>query len=163
MWQRECAYQSGEATFWMSGKVNRHNVRICGRENMYIREHVQDPPKTKRFLGRKFCGSVRSFHFRRTNCNSISHLEMLENCLIPKLQQGIDRDFVFSTRWGTHAFPSRGSFLHQSRGGRSDWTWWNDSLATTITWFNIPLPGYVKVRIFVPPPFLQVWKNYGHG
>ena len=37
MGQRERAYQSGEATFRMSGKVNRHNVRISDRENAQIR------------------------------------------------------------------------------------------------------------------------------
>ena len=37
MGQRERAYQSSEATFRMSCKVNRHNVRIWGRENAHIR------------------------------------------------------------------------------------------------------------------------------
>jgi len=37
---------SDEVTFHLSGKVNRHNVRIWGTENPHeIVEHVRDSPK----------------------------------------------------------------------------------------------------------------------
>jgi hypothetical protein len=34
-----------EATFHVSGKVHRHNVRIWGTENPHVREHIRDSPK----------------------------------------------------------------------------------------------------------------------
>jgi len=41
---------SGEATFHLSGKINRHNVRIWGTENPHETvEHVQDSPKLNVF------------------------------------------------------------------------------------------------------------------
>ena len=41
---------SNEATFHVSGKVNRHNVRIWGTENPNaIIEHVRDSPKVNVF------------------------------------------------------------------------------------------------------------------
>jgi hypothetical protein len=41
---------SDEATFHISGKVNRHNVRIWGTENPHtILEHERDSPKLNVF------------------------------------------------------------------------------------------------------------------
>ena len=82
-----------------------------------------------------------------------------------QLEQGMDRDFVFSKRWGTPAFPSRWYFVLQSQGGCLDWTWWKDSFASTIAWFNTPLTFLcvdTLKTMFLFHLFLQVWKNYGH-
>jgi hypothetical protein len=40
-----------EATFHVSGKVHRHNVRIWGTENPHVREHIRDSPKVKVWCG----------------------------------------------------------------------------------------------------------------
>ena len=75
-----------EATFYLSGKVNRHNARIWGTENPHeIVEHVRDSPKLI-VLCAISCVS---------NCNSHCYLDMVENSLIPQLQQDMDRDFMF--------------------------------------------------------------------
>jgi hypothetical protein len=58
---------SNEATFHLSGKINRHNVRIWGTENPHETvEHVRDSPKLNVF----FCATtVRSKFLRRNMCN----------------------------------------------------------------------------------------------
>jgi hypothetical protein len=41
---------SDEATFHLSGKVDRHNVRVCGTENPHATtEHQRDSPKLNVF------------------------------------------------------------------------------------------------------------------
>ena len=55
---------SDEATFHLSGKVNRHNVRVWGPQNpQEALEHERDPRKLmcfvlyrkQRFMDRSFC------------------------------------------------------------------------------------------------------------
>jgi hypothetical protein len=42
---------SDEATFYLSGKVNRHNIRVWGSENPHaVVEHSRDSPKIKVFV-----------------------------------------------------------------------------------------------------------------
>jgi hypothetical protein len=42
---------SNEATFQLSGKVNRHNIRVWGSENPHtVVEHSRDSPKINGFL-----------------------------------------------------------------------------------------------------------------
>lgn len=42
---------SDEATFHMSGKVNRHNVRIWCSENLHLyQEHTRNSEKVRRIL-----------------------------------------------------------------------------------------------------------------
>jgi len=61
---------SNEATFHLSGKINRHNVRIWGTENPHETvEHVRGSPKLLCFLCYKLFENVWSNLLRRTNCN----------------------------------------------------------------------------------------------
>jgi hypothetical protein len=47
---------SDEATFLISGKVNRHNVRIWGTEQLHAQiQHQRESSKSQRFL----CGVAR--------------------------------------------------------------------------------------------------------
>jgi hypothetical protein len=78
-----------EATFHLSGKGNRHKVRIWGTENpREIEEHVRDAPKLNFF----FFGAGSSvkvygpFFFAEPTVTGISYLDMLENHLMPQLQ-----------------------------------------------------------------------------
>jgi hypothetical protein len=50
-WFAEKLVFSDEATFHVSGKVNRHNVRIWGTENPHATvEHDRDSPKVNEFF-----------------------------------------------------------------------------------------------------------------
>jgi hypothetical protein len=51
------------------------------------------------------------FFFAEPNVTGISYLDMLENYLMPQLQQDMDRDFMFQQHGAPLAQPSRGYFL----------------------------------------------------
>ena len=80
----------------MSGKINRHKVRIWGTENpREIEEHVRDSPKLNVFCAASSVRVYGPFFFAEPTLTSINYLDMLENYLMPQLQQGIDRDLIF--------------------------------------------------------------------
>ena len=80
----------------MSGKVNRHKVRIRGTENpCEIEEHVRDSPKLNFFCAASSVKVYGPFFFAEPTVTGISYLGMLENYLMPQLQQDMDRDFIF--------------------------------------------------------------------
>ena len=55
---------SDNATFHMCGKVNRHNVRIWGTENLHaMMEHVRDSPKVNVFCAVSSCKVYGPFFF----------------------------------------------------------------------------------------------------
>ena len=85
-----------EATFHLSGKVNRHKVRIWGTENpREIEENVRDSPKLIVFGAVSSVKVYGHFFFAEPTVTGISYLDMLENYLMPQLQQYMDRDFIF--------------------------------------------------------------------
>jgi len=85
-----------EATFHPSGKVNRHKVRIWGTENpREIEEHVRDSPTQNVFCAVSSVEVYGPFFFAEPTVNGISYLDMLENYLMPQLQQDMQRDFIF--------------------------------------------------------------------
>jgi hypothetical protein len=65
-----------EATFHISGKVNRHNVRVWGSENRHAYvEHVRDSPKVNVFCAIGFFAlDFRVDVCRVTNGAHIEHL-----------------------------------------------------------------------------------------
>jgi hypothetical protein len=77
---------SDEATFHLSGKVNRHNIRVCGTGNLHATtEHQRDSPKLNVFCAisrRKVYGP---FLFLENMVTGISNLDMLTNWLFPQL------------------------------------------------------------------------------
>ena len=155
-----------KATFHPSGKVNRHNVRIWGTENPHkIIEHVQDSPKWHVFWAVISVKVRGPFFFAEPTVTGISYLDMLENYIMPQQQQDMDRDFIFQQGGAPPTLPLRGYFLPQSHSCCSYWTWWNDSLATTITWLKYPWTfhcGDTLKTKFLFHHFLQLWKNYRH-
>jgi hypothetical protein len=85
----------------MSGKVNCLNVRTWDTRNPHeIVEHVRYSPNV---CAVKFHESIWSFLLRRTNCNW-HYLDILENYLMPQLQQDMDREFIFQQDGATPHF-----------------------------------------------------------
>jgi hypothetical protein len=79
---------SDEATFHVSGKVNRHNWRIWGSKNPYeVMEHEHDTPKLN-----VWCPSsasvIGSFFFEETTVTGALYLNMLQNYAITRIPQG---------------------------------------------------------------------------
>lgn len=83
-----------EATFHISGKVSRHNVRIWGTEQSHAQiEHQRDSPKVI-----VFCAVSREkvhgpFFFTEATVTGDSFLDMLENWLLPQLNTNYD-DYI---------------------------------------------------------------------
>jgi hypothetical protein len=78
---------SDEATFHVSGAVNRCSVRIWGSENphAYV-EHQHDSPKVNMFCAissQKVCGP---FFFAEETVTGMTYLNMLQLWLMSKLQ-----------------------------------------------------------------------------
>jgi len=77
---------SDEATFHLSGKVNRYNVRIWGSENLHATLEVEhDSPKLNVFCAIPKQTEYGPFIFEGQTINGRRYLEMLTNWLIPQL------------------------------------------------------------------------------
>ena len=89
---------SDEATFHISGRVNRHNCRIWGDENpCELYEHERDSPKVSVWCGLAANQIYGPFFFDERTVNGASYLNMLQNCFEPQLQQvpGLLRRTIF--------------------------------------------------------------------
>ena len=81
----ECLVFSDEATFHMNGKVNRRNVCIWAKENLYATiEHERDSPKVYMFCAISKNHVYGSFFFEE-NVTGDVYLQMLQNWLIDEL------------------------------------------------------------------------------
>lgn len=79
---------SDEATFYISGKVNRHNVQIWGSENSHeVREHIRDSPKVNVWCGLLCNKVIGPFFFCENTVNSQVYLDLLERFVFPQLQE----------------------------------------------------------------------------
>jgi hypothetical protein len=86
---------SDEATFHLSGKVNRHNVRIWGSENPHATLEVErDSPKINAFCAVSERSVYGPFISEGQTVTGQSYLEMLTNWLIPALAAEGD-DYLF--------------------------------------------------------------------
>ena len=148
-WKKEYVYLnkivlSDQVTFHLSGKVKRHNIIIWGTENPHeVVEYVRDSPKLV-FVSVKFCESIWSFFLRRTNSLVISTCLKTISC---QSYSKIRTEISFFNKTGAPPhFHLAVTFVPQSHGCCLDWTWWNDSLATTIAWFNTPGLSCVGLR-----------------
>jgi hypothetical protein len=68
---------SKKATFQTSGKVNHHNVHMCGTENHAILEHQTDSPKVKVYCAMSRSHIYSPFIFTEDTVNEINYLDML--------------------------------------------------------------------------------------
>ena len=77
---------SDEATFHLSGKVNRHNVCIWGTENpCIVVQNVLDSPKVNVFCAISNEKVYGPFFFEEHTVNGMLYLHVLENWLMPQL------------------------------------------------------------------------------
>jgi hypothetical protein len=88
---------SDEATLHLSGKANRHNLRIWGTE--YPHEKVEHVVGLTRKLN-AFCAvsSVKVYGYFllvEPTVTGLSYLNMLANCLMSQLLQDIDKGYMF--------------------------------------------------------------------
>ena len=79
---------SDEATFHLSGRVNRHNVRIWVTENLLaVVENVRDSPKPNIFCSISNEKVYGPFFFEEPTVNGMLYSHMLENWLMPQLNE----------------------------------------------------------------------------
>src|SRR5215469_2188886 len=79
---------SDEATFHISGRVNRHNCRIWGEENPHeLYEHERDSPKVTVWCALANNRIYGPYFFDEKTVNSASYLNMLQTFFVPQLQQ----------------------------------------------------------------------------
>ncbi|XP_053448571.1 uncharacterized protein LOC128586608 [Nycticebus coucang] len=107
---------SGEATFHINGKVNRHNCHIWGTENPPESvEHGRDSPKINVWCALGKNRVIGPFFSEGCVVNGDSYLEMLQNYFIPQLEQlGLIENIVFQQdRAPCHFALQVGQFLHE--------------------------------------------------
>jgi hypothetical protein len=110
---------SDEATFHLSGKVNRHNCRIWGSENPHeFIEHERDSPKINVWCALSHTRVIGPFFFHENTVKATNYLDMLESYAAPKLEDMQPHVFFqpdgAPPHWGLEArrflnekFPSR--------------------------------------------------------
>ncbi|PNF20022.1 hypothetical protein B7P43_G05942 [Cryptotermes secundus] len=80
---------SDEATFYLSGRVNRHNVRIWGTEHPHETvEHETDSPKMN-----VFCAVSQDKVYEENTVTGQTYLDMLQDWLFTSLQAD-SHDFI---------------------------------------------------------------------
>jgi hypothetical protein len=151
---------SNEATFHLSGKVNRHNVSVWGTEPPHeIVQLERDSPKVNVFCAMSQTKLYGPFFFGERTVTGRCYLDMLQLWLFPQLNAD-SRNFVFQ---------QDGAPRHWSNDVRR---YLNDELphrwigrvgADDVPLFAWPLRspdlmpcdfflwGYVKDHVYVPP------------
>jgi hypothetical protein len=96
---------SGEAIFHVSGKVNRHNVRIWGSENPHhVIENIRDSPKVNVWCELMFNRTIEPFVFAESTVTKETYLDMLEQFVVPQVED-LQPTLIFQqdgarTHWG---------------------------------------------------------------
>jgi len=95
---------SNEATFQVSGAVNRRSVRIWGSENphAYV-EHQRDSPKVNVFCAISSQKVYGPFFFAEETFPGMTCLDMLQLWLMPQLQN--IPTFIFQQRRKSRPLP----------------------------------------------------------
>ena len=146
---------SDEATFHLSGKVNRHNVRIWGSENPHaIQEHVRDSPKMNVWCSLSHNKVIGPFFFAEKTVRGTTYLDMLEQFFFPQIEQ-LQPNIVFQQdgappHWSNEVrttldniFPGRWI----GRGGPIAWP----PRSPDLTPLDFFLWGYVKDKVYATP------------
>ena len=146
---------SDEATFHVSGSVNRHNVRIWGTQNPHVyHEHVRDSPKVNVWCGLMKNRIIGPFFFHEKSITGPVYQDMLEQFVYPQVadlqpqvifqQDGAPPHWSLDVRNSlTESFPDRWI----GRGGPISWP----PRSPDITPLDFFLWGYVKDRVFATP------------
>jgi hypothetical protein len=86
---------SDEATLHLSGKVNRHNVRIWGLQNPHTTlEHERDSPKVIMFCAISQTKVYGPSFFDEKTVTGVTYLAMLQNWILPQINEDSE-DFTF--------------------------------------------------------------------
>ena len=86
---------SNEATFYISGKVNCHIVRISGLKNpQEILEHHHDSPKLNVFCAVSLRKVYEPFFFEENTICRQTYLEMLQQWIFPQINKNFE-NFIF--------------------------------------------------------------------
>jgi hypothetical protein len=84
-----------EAAFHISGKVNKHNVRIWGTENPHaFLQHERDSPKVNFLCPISNLKIYGPFFFAEATVTGATYLDVLEQWLLPQLEED-SADFIF--------------------------------------------------------------------
>ncbi|PNF31329.1 hypothetical protein B7P43_G10895 [Cryptotermes secundus] len=150
---------SDEATFHLSGKVNRHNVRMWGSQNPRITlEHVRKSPKVNVFCAISLTKVYGHFSFDENTVTGVTYLRMLQNWLVSQMNED-SGDYIFQQdgappHWhlNVRRFPNES--LPQRWIGRMG----NEDLALQfwpqrspdLTACDFFLLGFVKDAVYVP-------------
>ncbi|KFM62835.1 hypothetical protein X975_24013, partial [Stegodyphus mimosarum] len=143
---------SDEASFHLSGIVNRHNVRIWGSENPHeYRETQRDSPKVNVWCGLMHDRVIGLFVFTEKTVLSVVYLDMLENFVFPQLEElqphvSLQQDGA-TPHWGTIVRSSlNGHFTGRwiGRGGPIPWP----PRSPDITPLGFFLWGFVKDNVY---------------
>lgn len=143
---------SDEATFHVSGKVNRHNCRIWGTENPHnVREQERDSPKINVWCALAIDEVIGPFFFAEPTVTKEVYLDMLELFAIPQIEHRQPNVYWQQDgappHWGkivrvylNNTFPGRWI----GRDGPIPWP----PRSPDITPLDFFLWGYVKDRVF---------------
>lgn len=123
---------SDEATFHVSGAVNRHNVRIWGSQQPHsVMEHVRDSPKVNVWCGVMCNMIIRPFFFAEKIVTGSSYLDMLQLYAFPQLEH-LQPSVFFSTRRCSTPLVARRAASSECNISRPlDRTRWTNGLAST--------------------------------
>lgn len=151
---------SDESCFHLSGKVNRHNIRIWGTQSSHeIVEYARDSPKVNVFCAISNQKVYGPYFFTENTVNGGNYLEMLDSWLIPQLQRDLI-NYVFQQDGAPpHWHRTVRNYLNQvlplrwiGRSGQDDLTlttW--PPRSPDLTPCDFFLWGYIKDLVYVPP------------
>lgn len=151
---------SDECTFHISGKVNRHNVRIWGTENPRASlQHIRDSPKVNVFCAVSREKVYGPFFFHEVSVTGVIYLDMLHEWLMPQLQEDSDNFIFVQDGAPPHWHSQVRNYLDERLPGR----WIGRASEENMVYKRWPprspdltpcdyfLWGYVKDKVFVPP------------
>ncbi|PNF20691.1 hypothetical protein B7P43_G00324, partial [Cryptotermes secundus] len=141
---------SDEATFHLSGKINRHNVRIWGLQNPCVTlEHVWDSPKVNVFSAISLTKVYGPFFFDENTVTGVTYLRMLQNCLVPQMN-GDSGDYNFRQDGAPpHWHLNVRRFLSESLPQRWIGRW--PPRSPDLKPCDFSLWGFVEDAVYVPP------------
>lgn len=151
---------SDEATFFLNGEVNRHNVRIWAVENPHaFVQQIRNSPKVNVFCAISRFKVYGPFFFCEKTVTGHVYLDMLENWLMPQLETD-SADFIFQQDGAPpHFHHDVRHFLNRrlenrwiGRGGDHDQQFMSwPPRSPDLTPCDFFLWGYVKDSVFKPP------------
>ena len=160
----DCLVFSDEATFHLTGKVNKHNTCIWGTEHPHsMLEHVQDSPKVNVFCTISKRRVYGPFFFKGTTVNSkayldmLAYFDMLQNWLMELLFDREEADFNFQQdaappHWSLIVRQYLNTTLHSrwiGCAGNDDCVLLHKS--PDLTPCDFVFWGYVKGLVYIPP------------